>query len=159
MHSSTAVVVAVPEWVPAQRAWEVHSVIKIRINLACFGIWASGEQGEPVPPLPPAVPVPFSDSEVLLSQLSTPCQPSAWSSWSYTTPDPALCTQGPASALQRASSTTSVLSPLLATLGRAEHQQCQAKPQGAVGAQNLPREALGLDAPHARGHTAGRMEN
>lgn len=102
-----------------------------------------------MPPLPPAVPLPFS--EVLLSQLSTPCQPSAWSSWSYTIPDPALFTQDPASALQRASSTTPDLSPVWATLGDAEHQQCQAKPQGVVGAQNLSHEALELDEPHARG--------
>lgn len=31
------------------------------------------------------------------------------------------------------------------------------KAQGAVGAQNLSHEVLGLDAPHARGHTAGRL--
>lgn len=66
-------------------------VIKNRVNWACFGIWASGEQGEPVPPLPPAVAVPFS--KILLSQLSTPYQSSAWSWWSYTTPNPALSTQ------------------------------------------------------------------
>lgn len=100
----------------------MHSVIKSRVNWACFGIWASGEQGEPVPPLPPAVAVPFS--KILLSQLSTPYQSSAWSWWSYTTPNPTLSTQELAGVLQRALSTTPLLSPFLATLRGAEHQQC-----------------------------------